>query len=59
MRDQNQIVDALSKIVTIQESDLEGSMYVEALDYLSTQKNKVFEVKVGPNWMTPIILFLE
>lgn len=59
VREKNQIPDALSKLASIEEGELDNLVYMEILQNLSIHRNEVFELEAGPNWMTPIILFIE
>lgn len=59
VREKNQIPNALSKLASTEESELDNSVYMEILQNLSIHRNEVFELEAGPNWMMPIILFIE
>lgn len=59
IREQNQVVDALSMLASAEGDHLDGLVYLEYLDMLNIAKPDVMEITIEHSWLTPIVDFLE
>ncbi|XP_017239647.2 uncharacterized protein LOC108212431 [Daucus carota subsp. sativus] len=57
-REENTEADILSKLVQ-NSSDLDSSVYFEELQRPATEYEEILEINNEPNWMTPLINYLE
>ncbi|XP_043687661.1 uncharacterized protein LOC122638877 [Telopea speciosissima] len=58
-RSENKKANALSRLSTEALVQLDGSVYVEKLSKPSHQTKEVTPIKMEPNWMDPIVVYLR